>query len=332
MSSNAKIAIIILNWNGKKDTLECLASIKKMEDNPSFITIVVDNGSTDDSAAAILQAHPEITLLQTGQNLGFSGGNNVGIQYALEQGADYLFLLNNDTAVDPSILKHFKEGFQKDPSIGILGAKIYLFHSKDTFDHFGGSWNQKKAEFDFIGWRQIEDKKSFEEMHPIDYVCGAAMMIKKEVFARIGLLEPRFFLMWEDADFCFRARNAGFKVMTCPKAIIWHKVHASFVGGKIHSTYFNARNRLLWIERHCSFWPKCFLFTRLFLNALNLYKLKFLKKGQLKLLQFLRPEEDLKKRKERVLRYEATLCGIKDYLLRNFGQGPEWIYQRKKLH
>lgn len=302
--------IIVLNWNGKKDTIACLESLKKVKGD--FETIVVDNGSTDHSPSAIRTLFPHITLIETGKNLGFAEGNNVGIRYAMERGAKTLFLLNNDTIVDPEILNAFHSTFQKYPEAGILGAKNYLFDSPNQFDHFGGMWNKKRANFDMVGHRIFDDGISWEEEKTLDYVCGCSFFVKREVIEKVGLLEAKFFLIWEESDFCFRAKKRGFLSMTCPKAKIWHKVSASF-SGKPQSTYFWWRNRLLWIERNCSRAEKWTIsFTILLPEILKILKLTFLKSLQ----NLFSPTPE---RQMRQLRYRAALSGVKDYLLRRFG-------------
>jgi len=323
------IKIIVLNWNGKKDTLECLSSLEALSSKPEEI-IVVDNGSQDGSQEAIRQQFPSVTLIETGQNLGFAEGNNVGIRYALSKKCDYIFLLNNDTVVDPDILKSFTLAMKEYPQVGILGANIYLFEERNKFDHLGGKWNQKKGSFDLIGLRQLDDGKQWQAAQELDYACGCALFIRREVFEAIGLLESRFFLIWEESDFCFRARRVGFLTMSCPQAKLWHKVSASFVGGKPHSTYFWWRNRLFWIERNCSLTEKISLYLRVLLpDIAHLYKLRILKTAQLYLLRLLKPKQSHKKRHERILKYRAALEGIKDYSLRRFGNGPNWIYTTK---
>lgn len=302
-----KIAIIILNWNGKKDTLACLDSIQQLT-YPHFEVIVVDNGSTDDSVAS-LRDRP-ITLIETGENLGYAEGNNVGIRYAMEHNADFLFLLNNDTTVAPDILERFLEQFQTYPRAGILGAKIFLYDKRDTLDHLGGMWNPKRGEFDFIGMRQNPD--AFQTPQELDYVCGAGLIIKRSVIEAVGVLEPRFFLIWEESDFCFRARRVGFQTLFCPAAQLWHKVSASFVGGKPHSTYFWWRNRLLWIERNCSLKEKWSLYLRILIPEI----LRMLKRA----LPF----------RQKLLKNRAALCGVRDYFLRRFGNGPAWIYKKDR--
>lgn len=325
-----KIVIIVLNWNGKKDTLACLESLEKLS-YPNYETIVVDNGSTDDSVAAIRERFLQLLLIETGANLGFAEGNNVGIRLALERGAHLLFLLNNDTVVSSDILEHFVETFRSHPEAGILGAKIFLHDQRDTLDHLGGTWNPKTGVFEFIGLRQ-KDGSQWQDPQEIDYVCGAGLIVKRPVVETIGYLEPRFFLIWEESDFCFRARQAGFKTLTCPKAKLWHKVSASFVGGKPHSTYFWWRNRLLWIERNCSPRERWSLIVRVLIpDILHMLKIRLLKKLQLFFLKQLKPKTDLKEKELKLLKNRAALCGVRDYLLRRFGNGPSWIYKKQHL-
>jgi GT2 family glycosyltransferase len=132
-----KIAIVVLNWNGKQDTLACLATLSQLH-YPHREVIVVDNGSTDGSVDAIRAQFPHDHLLENGENLGFAEGNNVGIRFALQRDADMVFLLNNDTVVAPDILDHFVAQFASSPDVGILGANICLFDQRETLDHLGG--------------------------------------------------------------------------------------------------------------------------------------------------------------------------------------------------
>ncbi len=314
-----KVAIVVLNWNGKQDSEKCLSSLEKLT-YPHVEIIIVDNGSTDGSQELFRERFPNCTLLETGHNLGYAGGNNVGISYALKQGFDFFFVLNNDTVVDPQIVEAFLEGFESEPKAGILGGKIYLMDEPDRFDHFGGKWNKKTLSFDYVGYKELDDKRRWEEPLHLDYVCGAGIMIRRSVFESIGLLEPRFFLFWEETDFCFQARKAGFFVMTCPRAKLWHKVSASFTGGKPHAAYFFWRNRLLWIERNFSGVRRLFYLTKLIgFNLCSLYGMKSVRSTQ-KLLQELMGK-DSARNKERLIRYDAALFGIQDYLLRRFNEG-----------
>ncbi len=308
------IVVAILNWNGKKDTLECLASVRQIN-YPHFQIVVVDNGSTDDSVAYIRREFPSITILQAKENLGYAGGNNLAIHYALSQGAEAVFLLNNDTIVDPDVLQHFASLMTKKPQAGIYGAHLLLYHDRQKVDHFGGVWNQKKGQFDLV--RDFSD---------LDYACGAALLIKKEVFEAVGFLEPRFFLFWEESDFCFRAKKKGFVPISCPDAKVWHKVSSSFSGGKPHISYYWWRNRLLWVERNLAFKEKLSLWLRVLLPEIG----HLLKLRTLKTLQCVFSSENAE-RKQKLLQYRASLHGVRDYTLRRFGSGPAWLYTQRML-
>ena len=137
LPTEPRVAVIVLNWNGREDTLECLRSIRSIAYS-NFGVIVVDNGSTDGSVAAIRASQPSVEVIDTGENLGFAGGNNVGIRRALELGADYVLLLNNDTVVDPGLLRAFVAAAALHPEAGAFGAKIY-FHSEPTRIWYAGA-------------------------------------------------------------------------------------------------------------------------------------------------------------------------------------------------
>ncbi|MBS0620669.1 MAG: glycosyltransferase family 2 protein [Verrucomicrobia bacterium] len=312
-----KVAILILNWNGKSDTLACLSSLQARE--PHEI-LVIDNGSTDGSVQEIRARFPHVTVIENGENLGFAEGNNVGIRVALSRGADFLFLLNNDTIVAPDLLEQLLATFETHPEAGIVGAHILLFEAKETLDHLGGKWNPKRGEFDFIGHRT----PSGECVEPLelDYACGAGLMVRREVIEAIGMLDPRFFLIWEESDFCQRAKRAGFSVLTSPKAHLWHKVSASFKG-KAHSTYYWWRNRFLYIEKNSPRSEKWRLFATVFLPELfHKCKIALLKRVQLKIERRLYPSQDLSQKESNLLKNRAALLGMRDYLCRRFGKGP----------
>lgn len=312
--------VIILNWNGKNLTLDCLRSLKKVQ-TPHQV-ILVDNGSTDGSIQAFKEQFPRAFIIETGKNLGYAGGNNVGIEYALKQGASHLLILNNDTTVDPFFLEAFLE---KDEPI--LGAKTLDYSNQKKLDHLGGNWNPQKGQFDLIGCQ--EEEKKWTISIPLDYVCGCALFVKAEVFKKIGLFDPRFFLFWEEADWCSRALKAGYQPTFCPKAKIIHKGSASFTGGAAHTTYFWWRNRLFWIERNCSKKEKRKLYLHVLIpEMIHLMKLYLLKSVQFFFIKWSKQEEKHLKRKNQLRIYKAALAGIKDYYIGRFGNGPSWIFVR----
>lgn len=250
LNNMQRVAVVIVNWNGKKDTLECLASLEKVK------SIIVDNGSTDGSVEAIAQKYPNVEIIRNSTNLGFTGGNNVGIKKVLDDGAEFVWLLNNDTTVDKDALEKLVEVFE-DQSVGIAGSKIYFFPGrefhKDRYKksdpgrviwYAGGliDWDNMYASH--RGVDEV-DHGQYDRVEEIPFVTGCSMMVRKEVFEKIGLLDENFFAYLEDLDFCLRAKRAGYKLMYVPGSVVWHKnAGSSGVGSAIHQ-YYMTRNRLL---------------------------------------------------------------------------------------
>lgn len=236
------VFVLILNWNGWQDTVQCIESLKSLT-YPNYEIVVLDNASTDDSVARIREAHPDVTLVETGANLGFAGGNNVGICYALDRGADYIWLLNNDTVVDCNALTALVENAEADSKVGVIGSVIYDMHVPTRIQAWGGGrvdlWLGISRHFD----GPISNEK-------IDYITGASFLVRSEVFRQIGLLDDCFFMYWEDADFCLRARRAGWKISVASTSKIFHKESAS-VGQRSSrlDIYFNA-SAVKFFRRH----------------------------------------------------------------------------------
>lgn len=249
VSDAPKIAIVVLNWNGMEDTLECLASVGQL-DYPNYEVIVVDNGSTDDSVGAILTKFPNFSVLETKKNLGYAGGNNVGIRQALEQEAEFILVLNNDTVVSPQLLNKLVSAAALHPDAGFLGPRL-LYHDRPEFVWFdGANWNTSINYFQYPGQNAHVSSLSQTD-HETDYVCGAALFVRAETARQIGLMDERYFLVWEEVDWCYRAREAGWRNIVVPQAVLYHKVGGSF-GGEDSPlrTYFAIRNELLWCGRH----------------------------------------------------------------------------------
>lgn len=247
------IYIVILNWNGRDDTLACLASVERI-DYPNFKVIVADNGSSDDSIDAIRQGFPDVQIIKNNANLGFAAGNNSAIACALEAGTEFVFLLNNDTVVDPNILSAFVDATKRKPQGGIFGGKIYYYTERETLWYAGGYWDAHTLSFSEYGAGEV-DKGQFDTLTETEWVIGCAMFIRADVFRSIGLLEPKFFLNNEEVDFCSRSQHAGFPCVYVPNARLWHKISASFGGEDSPlKEYFSTRNRLLWAERNAKPW------------------------------------------------------------------------------
>lgn len=298
------IYIIILNWNGKDDTIECLGSVYLIN-YPDYKVVVVDNGSIDGSVAAIKEKFPEVIIIETGENLGFAAGNNVGIEYAVSQGANYVFLLNNDTIVDPQVLTTLIAASEKYPNAGILGSKIYYYQEPKKIWFAGAKWLSDRAMFVHLGIGQIDNGRDWEEIQETEYICGCAFFVKAEVIKKVGMFEPKYFLTWEESDWCYRAKKAGYQCLFVPSSKVWHKISASFEGGfqSPHYQYFWSRNRLLWIERNVSFKYKILMYRVI------------LKKILYQFFKYLNPQTS---KRERAI-FKASLQGINDYFLRRFG-------------
>lgn len=253
-----RVAIILVNWNGKDDTLACLASLKSLITyHVSRITIVVDNGSTDGSVVAIRNKFQNVDVIETGQNLGFTGGNNIGIRMALERGADFVWLLNNDTIVNRDALEALIASFTKE-DIGIAGSKIYFAkgaeYHKDSYrpDQLGKVLWYGGGVIDWGNMYALHrgvdevDRGQYDTTEETPFVTGCSMMIRKEVIDTVGILDKKLFLYFEDVDFCLRAKRHGWQCVYVPKSIIWH-VNASSSGSPgsdIHQ-YYQTRNRLI---------------------------------------------------------------------------------------
>lgn len=241
---NKKVYIIILNWNSKKDTLETIDSLERSTYS-NYRIVVVDNASIDGSIEAIKNARPGIVLIENKENLGYAEGNNVGIRYVLEQKGDYIFILNNDTLVDKEAISILVKESEKDKKISVLGPKVYFYKERDIIQSAGGVLDSQFNPL-HIGFKE-QDKGQFAHYNAIDYISGCAMFVKREVFEKIGLLDPKYFMYWEETDFCFRTKKAGFKIQIVPQANIWHK---GGVDPTPMITYYMARNKLLFLKKH----------------------------------------------------------------------------------
>ena len=240
MNPNPLTYIIIVNWNGLRDTLECLSSLSKIE-SKNVVIVVVDNGSADDSVRAIQHKYPNTVLIETGQNLRFSGGSNVGIRLALDRGADQIMLLNNDTVVDPAYLSLLTSRLQSSPDIGVVAPKILYFANPTRIWYAGGEISMWTGTMRHLGIR-AEDHGCFDTPGETGYASGCCFLARRETFQQIGLLDEAYFMYTEDADWCFRARRAGYRIFFEPRARVWHKVSVS-AGG--HLSRFKLRHKFL---------------------------------------------------------------------------------------
>ena len=241
------VVTLILNTNHCEDTLAALKSAQK-NTYPNQKLIVLDNGSIDGSVEAIKQAFPQVQVVALEQNLGYAGNNNVGIKIAINQHADWVFILNEDIVLAPDCLEKLMQAANNDNHIGILGPMVYHFDEKDVIQSAGGkiddlwrAWHLGKNEL---------DQGQFQTPQRVDWISGCAILIRKEVLNQIGALDERFFYYWEETELCIRANLKGWGILQVPHAKIWHKGVIREYHPSPNVTYYNTRNHLLLMKKH----------------------------------------------------------------------------------
>ncbi len=243
-----KVFVVILNWNGWQDTIECVESCLNLNYS-NYKIVIVDNGSTDNSLTILLAKFPQLDLLQSGGNLGFSGGNNVGIRHALANGADYIWLLNNDTIVDDDALSALVRVADSDRRIGIVGSKLYYYDEPEKIAFAGGFWKNTPLYPVHRGVDEL-DHGQYDAVEDVDFITGCSLLIKSAVINDIGEMHADFFLYWEDIDWNASAAEHGWRIVFVPNSRVWHKVSASTNSQPGIKTYYSVRNRLLFLQRH----------------------------------------------------------------------------------
>lgn len=243
------VYVVILNWNRAQDTIECLQSLARC-DYANYRPLVVDNGSTDGSPDVIRAAFPAVEMIINEDNLGFAQASNIGIEYALHQGADYVFLLNNDALVDRRLLSGLVTVGESDSRIGMLVPKIYYHGEERRLWSAGAQWRRFPPRVTIIGFGR-EDGPEYNVQREVDFATGCAMLIKREVFERAGLFDPAFFMYHEDYDFSARVRRAGYRIVYVPQAVMWHKVSASTGEQSSLKWYYLGKYTVPFYLKHC---------------------------------------------------------------------------------
>ncbi len=228
---NPPAFIVILNWNGWRDTHACLESLEELT-YPNARVIVVDNASEDGSEARLRELHPALTLLQSGANLGFAGGNNVGLRYALENGAEYVWLLNNDTLVEPGALTALVDKMQREPDLGLCGSTLLYEPDRNTVQALGGArYNRWLGTVEHIGQHQPRTQSVDERVveGQLSYLIGASTLASRAFLEQVGLLQDDYFLYFEELDWAARARGT-FRLGYAAESVVYHK-EGSSIGG-----------------------------------------------------------------------------------------------------
>jgi hypothetical protein len=250
--SPPSVAAIVLNYNGREVTLQALASLTALDHRPLEI-VVVDNGSTDGSYEAVAAAFPEVTQLRTEVNLGPAGGANLGVRHALDRGHDYLLILNNDIEVAPDMVTEMVRAAESDPAIGVVGPKAYFYWDRERIWTAGGRIAFREAVTKERGTGE-PDRGQFDRDEETGYVNGCAQLVKRAVFEEVGLWDPIYHLSFEDADFCLRARRAGWRSWYAHRARLWHMVSVSTGPYRAPKTYQTARSTAIFVRRYARPW------------------------------------------------------------------------------
>jgi GT2 family glycosyltransferase len=240
------VSIITINYNQPEHTCALLASLQKVS-YPSVEIIVIDNGSSEDPTALIRSRYPGVKLIVSKENLGFAGGNNLGIMAA---NGDYLMFLNNDTEVEPDFLEPLVSFFETHPDAGAASSKILYYNSGGILQYAGSSSpDPLTGRSKRIGWME-KDHGQYDTIRETSLAHGAAMMVPRRVIEDVGLMPEFFFLYYEEVDWCESIKKAGYRIYCVPASRVYHKESMSVGKASTLKTYYLTRNRVLYMRRH----------------------------------------------------------------------------------
>lgn len=310
MLLSPKVVIVILNWNNAPDTIDCLNTVAQL-DYPNYRALVVDNGSIDGSVAKIRTCHSDVEILETGQNLGYAEGNNVGMRHAIQAGADYIFVLNNDTLLAPTMLTELVHFAEARPNAGMVGPTMYCTEPADTLYAAGSFIDWTKG----LTWNRgiyqpVAHYLNLKQPEQVDFITGCGVLVRRELIEVAGPLDSIYFLNFEDVEWCVRARRHGFEVWYVPQAIMWHKDSATFGQGSPAHIYYLTRNSLLFFWQNAPQSLRWVSVSRLILGTLRTV-------GTWSLKPQYRTDTFRRRRK-------ANLLAIRDFFLGRFNEmGPD---------
>lgn len=300
-----KLAVILVNYNGKKYNAACIDSILASTGIEAPKIIVVDNASQDDSMCRLEEQYrgrKRLELIRLDNNYGFSYANNVGMRRALKWGADHVLLLNNDTEIRPDMLLRLQECAQRHPDSMIV-PKIYYSDDRKRIWSAGGAISSVVRKVRHIGINEI-DEGQYDQERKIGFATGCCLWIPVEILKRAGMLDERFFLYYEDTEYSFRLQKLGIPIFYCPDAVMYHKVGASSKGaGSALCAYYIARNWLLCNRQHLG--GRYPLFVLYYMANRAACCLIWLMQGRIELVR-------------------ATIKGIRDYREGKFGRSADY--------
>lgn len=302
-----RVAVIVVHLHGFEVTHDCLLSLEACGASEMDV-VLVDNGSTDGSAAQLLAAHPHIKLLRSPHNAGFTGGNNLGMQYALKEGYELVLLLNNDTFVSPGFLQSLQQYLELNRNVAAVQPRIFFHHDRNKL-WSAGSYYNKVLGFTYTRGLNKANQPAYDTPAAVDWISGCALMVRSVVLRQTGLFDPNMFLYFEDADLSFRIRKAGYGLAYVPESVIYHIAGASGKKEGQKNTvqpfvyYYNLRNRVWFLKKYSAWYllPTVVLANSLYIGALMGF---FLVRG-------------------RTAKFKAVLRALKDGFRGRIGEGEQ---------
>lgn len=304
------VSVIIINWNQAMMTKDCILSLQE-SDYEKIKVIIVDSGSTDNSVEEIRNTFNGIEVIELGENLGYSDGNNVGIRSAIRNGTDYVLLLNNDTTVDSKMISNLVQVADSDPRIGIVGPTQFYFDRPDII--WGAAnyvnWSRGSTIRSFMD--EAFDKNGSQEnssdIIDADYIDTCAALVRREVFEEAGLLDTKYFINFDDADLGLRTNKAGYRVVYSPNGKMWHKVSAAMGQASPATTYYMTRNQLLFFSQHAKGWNRISAFLSIVFRTVRTIIAWSIKPRY--------SQDDLYRR-----RRDANFFALRDFMFGRFGK------------
>jgi GT2 family glycosyltransferase len=249
-SGTPKVFLLVLTYNGKDLVLDCLETVMK-SDYPNLHVVVIDNGGSDGTPVAVDEAWGDrVHVLRLFPNIKFSRANNAGIEYALEHGADYVMLLNDDTLIAEDMISEVVAAAEADPGVGMAGPKIYYHKPEDQIWFAGGRIHLSRGTTEHIGIRE-RDEGQYDTAAEMDYITGCALLVRRDVIEQIGVLDPMYKAYYEDTDWSMRASRAGWKLLYVPSGRVWHRISAA-TGGQLtaYKIWHKLRSGFIFLSRY----------------------------------------------------------------------------------
>jgi len=251
-----KVCVVVLDYNSGKYIDACLQSLQKLK-YANYSVLVIDNASTDGSGKLVSKRYPDFKIISSSKNLGYAGGNNLGLKYAIKNNFDAVWIVNPDIVVDKDALSQLVEEVKRNDKIAVVGSKVYFqagyeFHkdryAKKDLGHViwyaGGKMDWKNVYANHIGMNEV-DTGQYDSPTAVDFLTGASIFIKTAVLKKVGLIDEKYFLYYEENDLCQRIIQAGYILKYCPDSIVWHANAQATVAGSDLVDYYTTRNRML---------------------------------------------------------------------------------------